>query len=129
MFVGNDRKITMNRETLLEKLRENLETHQQEYQKAATNWIHAVQVHAKELLERVSREDYSDLSFPLTRPKNSSTEIERAIDMVRYSVEEVIVLDEPTFRQWVSGEWSFRDRLHETMLSASAFAGSLGKKY
>ncbi|MNR39626.1 hypothetical protein D3C85_1578500 [compost metagenome] len=79
-------------------------------------------------MERVSQGDYTNMAFELSRPTDSSKDINRAIQMVTYSVEDVITLDESTFNQWVLGEWSFRGRLNEIMMSASAMSGALRKK-
>jgi hypothetical protein len=128
MFVGNDRRITMNRDVLLQKLKENLDTHQTEYATALKEWKDAASAFAVDLLERMNQADFTDLSFMISRPQDSSNEINRAIEMVEYSTELEIVLDENTFRQWVSGEWSFRNRLQESMFASSAYVGGLRKK-
>ena len=128
MFVGNDRRITMDRNILLQKLKENLDTHQGEYATALKEWKDAASAFAVDLLERVNKEDFTDLAFMISRPQDSSNEINRAIEMVEYSTQLEIVLDENTFRQWVSGEWSFRNRLHESMMSSAAYVGGLRKK-
>jgi hypothetical protein len=128
MFVGNDRRITMDRNILLQKLKENLDTHQTEFTQALANWKDAARAYAVDVLERVNLNDFSDLSFTVPRPQDSSNEINRAIEMVEYSTELEIVLDENTFRQWVSGEWSFRNRLHESLFASSEYVGNLRKK-
>jgi biotin-(acetyl-CoA carboxylase) ligase len=128
MFVGNERRITMLRETLLQKLKENLDTHLTEYEEATVEWKDAARAFAEDVLERVKVEDFSDLSFKIPRPIDSSDEIGRAIEMVEYSTGKEIVLDEHTFRQWVSGEWSFRNRLHESLFASTEYVGNLRKK-
>ncbi len=127
MFVGNERKITMLRETLLQKLKENLAIHKTEYTTALGEWKDAAVAYAEDVLKRVQEGDFTDLSFTVPRPQDSSAEISRAIEMVEYSTGTEIVLDENTFRQWVSGEWSFRNRLQESLFAASGYLGSLKK--
>lgn len=128
MFVGSERKIPMYKDTLLAKLQETLADHQKTVELANNTWQIAVKDFADDLVDRVSKGDYTNLAFDLPKPVDSSKDINRAIQMVTYSVEEVITLDESTFNQWVLGEWSFRGRLNEIMMSASAMSGALRKK-
>ena len=118
MFVGSERKIPMYKDTLLAKLQETLADHQKTVELANNTWQIAVEDFADDLVERVSTGDYTNLTFDLPKPVDNSKDINRAIQMVTYSVEEVITLDESTFNQWVLGEWSFRGRLNEIMMSA-----------
>lgn len=128
MFVGNERKIPMSKDTLLVKLQATLKDHQESVAKATQLWKDAAADFSVDLVERVSQGDYTNMAFDLSRPTDNSKDINRAIQMVTYSVEDVITLDESTFNQWVLGEWSFRGRLNEIMLSASAMSGALRKK-
>lgn len=128
MFVGNERKIPMNKDTLLAKLQNTLEEHQKAVAKATQAWKDAATDFSVDLVDRIANGDYSNMSFDLPRPMDNSKDIERAIAMVKYSVEDIITLDESTFNQWVLGEWSFRGRLNEIMLSASAMSTALRKK-
>lgn len=128
MFVGNERKIPMYKDTLLDKLKHNLCVHQEEVAKATQLWKEAAQDFSNDLVGRIAQGDYTNLSFDVPRPVDSSKDIVRAVAMVEYSVEEVITLDESTFNQWVLGEWSFRNRLAEIGLMASAMSGNLRKK-
>lgn len=128
MFVGNERKIPMSRVNLLNSLQITLADHKIEVGNATEAWQEAAKAFAEDLLERVNQGDYTNLSFTVACPVDNSKEINRAIRMVECSVEDVITLDESTFNQWVLGEWSFRNRLNEIMMSASAMSGALRKK-
>lgn len=128
MFVGNERKIPMSRVNLLSKLHITLDEHRKEVNVATRAWRVAVVDFSADLSERVEKGDYTNLSFGVPQPKDNSKEILRAIQMVECTVEDTITLDEPTFNQWVMGEWSFRHQLHEIGLMASAMSGSLRKK-
>jgi hypothetical protein len=128
MFVGNERKIPVYKDELLTKLQANLLTHKEEFGKADLEWRNAARAFSEDLQERLTGGDFTNLSFDISRPVDSSKEIHRAISMIEMSVEEVITLDEPTFNQWVMGEWSFRNRLAEIGMMASAMTGALRKK-
>lgn len=128
MFVGNDRKIKMFKDTLLAKLEKNLLIHEEEVSLATQLWKDAASDFCFDLRVRIGEGDYTNMSFDVPRPVDNSKEINRAIAMVTYSTEEEITLDEATFNQWVLNEWSFRNRLAEIGLMASSLSGSLRKK-
>lgn len=128
MFVGSERKIPMSRVNLLSKLQITLADHRREVADATKAWEEAATAFAVDVYERVSKEDFTNLSFEVQRPQDSSKDILRAIAMVECSVEDTITLDESTFNQWVMGEWSFRNRLAEIGRMASAMSGALRKK-
>lgn len=128
MFVGNERRITMTKTNLLQKLRDGLIVHQQMYEAADTAWKEAVLEFAGDLAIRVAQDDFTDLKFVLPRPVNNSRDIERAIAMVENGISEEVIIDERTFTQWVLGEWAFSDALMEIMGSASALVGKYRSK-
>lgn len=128
MFVGSERKIPMARVNLLSKLQVTLADHRREVADATKAWEEAATAFAVDLYERVSKGDFTNLSFEVQRPQDNSKDILRAIAMVECSVEDTITLDESTFNQWVMGEWSFRNRLAEIGMMASAMSAGLRKK-
>ena len=128
MFVGSERKIPMSRVNLLSKLQVTLADHRREVAGATKAWEEAATAFAVDVCERVSKGDFTNLSFEVQRPQDSSKDILRAIAMVECSVEDTITLDESTFNQWVMGEWSFRNRLAEIGMSAMALSAGLRKK-
>lgn len=128
MFVGNERKISMSRVNLLNKLHITLVEHKTEVINTNAAWFEAVHAFAADLAERVENGDYTNLAFVIQKPTDNSKEIERAIAMVECSVEDTIILDETTFNQWVMGDWSFRKRLDEISQMAAAMTGSIRKK-
>lgn len=128
MFVGSERKIPMSRVNLLSKLQITLADHRREVADATKAWEEAATAFAVDVYERVFKEDFTNLSFEVQRPQDSSKDILRAIAMVECSVEDIITLDESTFNQWVMGEWSFRNRLAEIGMTAMALSAGLRKK-
>lgn len=126
-FVGNERKITVDRQDLLTKLKEGLEKHKAAFQLADQQYKQAVVEWFKEGLARVEAGDFSETQFRLEfgRPQNHADDFETAISMIEMSVQDQIVLDEKTFKQWVMGKWDWAGTFE---MSASAIGGYLSSK-
>jgi len=123
MFVGNERKITVRKEELLEKLRAGLTKHQTEFAKAKGEYVVAIQTFLEEASKRAEEGDVSDVHIPhsLQAPGNFSKDFERAIAMIEMSVESEITLDENTFKQWVLGEWAWAGSFEASAMSVGAY--------
>jgi len=124
MFVGNDRKITVNKADLLEKLRAGLEKHQAEFKIADAGFKQAAVDFLEQAVERAKTGDLSDIHFRLQQPGNFSKDFERAIAMIEMSVQAQVELDEQTFKRWVLGEWEWAGNFEA---SAMAIGGYLTK--
>lgn len=125
MFVGNERKITVLKVELLEKLRAGLLKHQNEFLKAEAGYKEAAVDFLEEALARAKTGDLSDIKFYLNAPCNFAKDFERAIAMIEMSVQDQVELDENTFKQWVLGEWSWSGNFEA---STMAIGGYLSKK-
>lgn len=129
MFVGAERKITMGRQDLLNKLEANLLEHEHAYAEAVAERNAAILVYATETLKQVKAGNFnrfnSGLGFSLREPVDNSREFKRAIEMVKASVGDTIEIDEATFAKWVMGEWEYTKALRDIYLAASAMTGKL----
>jgi hypothetical protein len=124
MFVGNDRKITVRKAELLEKLNTGLTDHRLAFKQSVEDYSVAVVDFLESATARAKLGDFSDITIQFSAPKNYSKEFERAIAMIEMSVELEIQLDEQTFRQWALGEWNWA---REFELSSAAIGGYLTK--
>lgn len=124
MFVGNERKITVTKSDLLEKLEAGLNKHETEFKKADAGYKEAAVDFLELALERAKKGDLSDIHFRLQAPGNYAKDFERAIAMIKMSVQDQVELDEKTFKQWVLGEWDWAGNFDAT---AMAIGGYLSK--
>lgn len=127
MFVGHERHIKMERTVLLQKLEETKQKMIEEFEEAQRAWEQAARDFFNDRIERMSTGNFDNLEFMVGAPRNNLKDIDRALGMVSYSVEEFITLDENTFNQWVMGEWAHRDILRNVLANATALSGSLRK--
>lgn len=109
MFVGNERKVTVKREDLLEKLREGLAKHKATFAEAQEDYVKAAKAFVVAAAERVATGDLSGLDFSrlCQKPISYESDFDTAISMIEMSVVQDIVLDEKTFKQWVMGKWDW----------------------
>lgn len=125
MFVGNDRKVTVNKGELLSKLKAGLVKHQEEFAKADAGYKEAAVDFLGQALERAKEGDLTNIHFRLQQPGSFTKDFDRAIAMIEMSTAVEIELDEKTFKQWVLGEWDWAGNFEA---SAMAVGGYLSKR-
>jgi hypothetical protein len=130
MFVGKERKVTVRREELLEKLQASLEKHRVDfvnaeelYKKAVIEWLKEAlaKAEAGQIVDR-------DLQYTFSRPFSHVGDFESVIQMIEMSTEGVIELDEDTFKQWVMGKWGWSSQFESASAGLVSYLGSKGIK-
>lgn len=107
MLSFNKQTININRETLLTKLRENLQIHIAELKEAREDYKQVANKFAHELVERVSAGDYSKMNFEIQPPKNYTKQYTDVIELLEYSEDAIIPLGADLFRAYVKNEWDW----------------------
>ena len=108
MFGNGQMLVTINREELLERLRENRERHEKTYQLALASWREDLAA----LLKKLDVSEATEFPAKLNRmsgkcPKSHVKEYDRVIDMFEMSVSETIELDGSNFDKFCRDEWSW----------------------
>ncbi len=107
------RSVKLNRDELLNIVRNNKEKHIAEYNEAVEDYKNAAIKLAKENLKLANTRDLERLvqikALP-SAPVSYSDNYDRAIRMFELSVEHVIELDEHIFNQLVLDEWQWKQQ-------------------
>lgn len=102
--------VTVSKAQLLETLQANLTKHVAEYEEARANYPAAVVEALRERADEIevgTRKPY-DYSVNLPRPHSYADEYEDAIQMLEWSTEETVELDQSQFKQYVQDEWNWK---------------------
>lgn len=100
--------VRINREKLIEAIENNLRKHQEEFDEAIDGY-HVKQQQALQQALRVFRKTQKmPAQVVLPVPVSYESEYLRALDMLRYSVDATIELDESEFEQLVRDNWSWK---------------------
>lgn len=107
MIRRGDRQVTVKKEELLEKLRENRDTHVASYNEAREGFHQAYMDKIDDLIKRANDGDY-DFRVNITKPESHEEEYNTVIAMLDMSIEETIELDEESFKNFVLDQWSWK---------------------
>ncbi len=101
--------ITVVKNELIAILDTNRIEHQEAYNEAITGWKIKVGTALSNALHEVERDGEPDLSeiTKLVKPVSHIREYDRAIDMLKLSVDSEVSLSEYDYRQLVNDEWEW----------------------
>lgn len=123
-------KITVSRIELLVKLNENLAQHEKDFNEARTGFQAAVVADLQDKLTALlggAQADGSYLHAALDVPVSYAREYHRAIEMLKMSKQDDVVLSVGQFTQYVLDEWSWKDSFSNTAAVYGA-QGPIGAK-
>lgn len=105
------KSVNINKEQLLETVRENKKLHIEQYEESVRDYVELVKATAKhnnKIVATGDPEKYKGLNpFP-QQPTSYETSYTKAIRMLEFEVSEVIEIDEQTFNQLVLDEWTWK---------------------
>lgn len=128
------KKTTVSRKALLEKVKENLKQHIEDYEEAFESYkLEATKALSKAkktvldgieaLIARVNREEkpvpihIPTVSFAdLVTPVSYAKDYEKVVTMLEMSVEDTIELDSEEFSRYVMDDWVWKQRFSETTM-------------
>lgn len=103
--------IRIEKHTLLNKLKENLEQHRIDYKEMVADYITLTNKIHRTNGRLIKTGDVSQMSkltpYP-QKPMSYEAEYIRAISMLEYSVDDIIELDNHQFQQLVMDEWGWK---------------------
>lgn len=115
---GN-REISVNKDELIEKIRENKEIHIQEYEKAVIAYKEEALRQLEILMGKVQEGD-TKVRLELTSPIDNRENYDKVIEMFEWEVEHVVKLQQDEFREYVQDETDFAVR---AKISNTAYMG------
>jgi hypothetical protein len=103
-------EVTVNREELLEVVKENCKNHRIVFEKALEGYRKAVIDELEKMLVEAKEGKRIGRSVNLVEPMDQTKEYERLIKMLEMSVEDEIDLNQHEFGCYVMDQWQWRDQ-------------------
>lgn len=135
----NSGTTTIKREVLLEHIKANREKHEEEYEKASSDYNTAVKEKIKDHIEALQEllntgcTDAGDINIlhndvwgELDKPENHTKVFSDALQMLELNPNDEVVLTFEQFQQFVNNEWRWKSRLARAMVSNRAYLSSKG---
>lgn len=113
-------KVRINKNKLLEKLRENLEKHQAEFKKSLAGWkLEVIEAMTKNL--QLAKDDSEfNLNINLDRPYDHSEDYKHVISLLSASEDDIVVISANEFRQYHDDQWRWKGSHTEALMNYSA---------
>lgn len=115
------KQVTIEKEKLLEKLKENREIHEKEYTELHNAYLDSVISGLKELLEEAEKRPTSPTTgLHLHVPRSYLKEYDMVIGMLEFSEEEAFQITQDEYKKFILNEWEWTgmfDSMKATYLS------------
>lgn len=111
MLTLRNQTITVNKNILLAKIKENLELYKLDYSETLQDYHLAIKKHLEKAITSVNEGNYySDvIYFRINAPVDYTEKYQTVIDMLEYSTNEEIELDSPSFKAYIKNQWDWTD--------------------
>lgn len=100
--------ITVTKEKLLVKMRENRDLHRKQFEEALNGWQERVLAELEKAVSDAKKGLKFTTSFNLPRPSDHTSEYDEIIEQVEWNEEEQIDLDLNSFNQFVRDDWGWK---------------------
>lgn len=106
----HSQSVNVSRTKLIAVLKENLKKHVGDYAKAIVNYRLALQADLTAALEQANdpKANLSKIKVDFSCPQSYASQYQQVIDMLEFSVDETINLDNQAFRAYIKDEWSWK---------------------
>lgn len=122
-------KIIVRKAKLLNKLRENMELHDEIYEEAYENYWDTVSkkfdLEIKEVRTQIKNREFDKggvyINISINAPQNNRDSYEQAIGMLEWTEQDEIELDARQFERYVRNNWEWKDsfKMSNTMYLSS----------
>ena len=111
MLTLRNQTITVNKNILLAKIKENLELYKSDYSETLQDYHLAIKKHLEKAIASVNEGNYSSdiIYFRINAPVDYTEKYQTVIDMLEYSTNEEIELDSPSFKAYIKNQWDWTD--------------------
>jgi hypothetical protein len=107
--VRGELTIKVDKAELLKALKENRANHGAAYEKAKAGYIRVTTEQVKGYLTRLANGDLLERAFLPAPPEDHTGDYDDAIDMMTWSTDNTIELDQGQFKQYVKDNWGWMD--------------------
>lgn len=112
--------ITISKEKLLEKLKQNRKNHRAIFEDALQGWEHQVFTALQKAVEDAKSGIRYETFINLPRPKDHTCDYDEVIDRVEWHEEKLIDLELHEFNQFVRDDWSWMPDFNASSASYSS---------
>lgn len=119
-------KVRVNKTVLIDRLHQNLESHQKEYTDAHAQWKKACIAKMEENLTEAKETGELNLYVSLSEPENHSEDYRRIISLLSASIDETLVISAREFRQYHDDEWGWTEQ-HKMSLDTYSTGRGVGR--
>jgi len=117
---SGERVITVMKDQLLAKLKENRSKHREIFLKAIDLFREEAIVVFDQNLQAARDGKKFSVHLDLSRPKDHTKDYTRAIEMLEWSIEDKIEITDSDFRAYVQDDWGWRPTFLSNKYAASA---------
>lgn len=107
MLTLHRQSVNVSRVQLLEKLKQNLVTHEAEYTEAVQDYQQVCKLFSETLVQEIHEGNYKNVVFKIPAPQSHAQKYKDVIDMLEFSVDETIELDSTSFKAYYKNEWEW----------------------
>jgi hypothetical protein len=119
--------IKVKKAALLKILRKNRAEHRQIFEEAIEGYRKAVIKEFEHRLNEIKAGKKIDVIIRLQQPQDQTKDYDRVIGMLEMSVDDVVELDEQSYKQYVMDDWSWTNNfLSSNSTYSVTAAGKLG---
>lgn len=111
--------IKVKKETVLEVLKKNLDSHKRDYEEALLGWIEKCKVDLQKILDEFNSDKAREtrIEIHLPKPISYAKEYQKAIKMVEYEVRDEVEISSHDFEKFFLDEWDWKN----SFLSSTSF--------
>lgn len=122
MRIDDDVTIVVEKEALINTLKQNRETHITEYEEALAGWRTKMTAACMETSQKADKGELKDFPRALSKlndvPDSHVKDYDRVIQMLEMDTQDKITLNAQDFSRYVQDEWAWKERFD---LSNSAY--------
>lgn len=122
-------KITVKKDDLLGKLRENRDDHRRIFEEALAGFGREVAMQLERTLRDIRAGRNRDVRVYASVPKDHTNDYNRAIAMIEMSIGDDITLSESDFAQYVMDDWGWQDQFLSNSYGSKTATGKFSDRY
>jgi hypothetical protein len=111
-------RVQINKQKLLEKLKQNREKHKVEYEEALSGWKQDVIAEMEKNLVLAKANEFH-LHIHLEKPTDHSEDYDHVISLLSASEDEIVIISASEFRQYHEDQWRWRGGHEEAVMNYS----------
>lgn len=107
-------KIQMSKDSLLEAIRKNRETHVQEYNDALEGFMEDLEAEYRSRVEQVQKGEVPNGYISLQKPESHESDYDQVIQMLEMTSANEVEITYEEFKNYVRDEWDWKGRFSDS---------------